>query len=480
MRTFVLVSIIFFARIASAQVLISEIMYAPEGVDAKHEGVELTNNGTEGVDLTGWKFDDGATAKHGLNLPPKNGGQGALVIPVGAHVILADDATIFFSDHTGYQGTVIDTVLDLGNTNDTIAIIDNNGTVIDTVAYDSSLGAKDDGTSLQKIDGVWQASTPTPGTGVSPVQPASDVPAGSQDAQGTSPNNEAVSTTATKNVSYFPVEPQIFTKITAQTQTVSVGAAMTFEGRVWGLKKEPIENARMVWAFGDGATSEGSSVLHTYYYPGEYSVILDASSGYYAASDRVRVVAVAPMLALHTGGDETRSFVAIENRGNDELDLSGWQVEAFGKTFIIPKNTLVSAHKILTLASEVTGLTTPAGSVASLHFPNGTQVSLQGELTATISAPSKEIIYTKPSVHSVETKNPPPENEEASVIGATQGLLPENPKTDLWVWYVGVAFFAALALLGLRFVRKTSTPGLLTADDFDIIDEDEDKKDDLF
>ena len=48
------------------------------------------------------------------------------------------------------------------------------------------------------------------------------------------------------------------------------------------------------------------------------------------------------------------------------------------------------------------------------------------------------------------------------------------------MWYVGVAFLAAFALLGLRLMRTPTASDAITADDFEIIDEDENEKDDLF
>lgn len=465
MRTIALIVIIFFAQIASAQVLINEIQIAP----INERFIELYNPDDTDVDLTDWYIQRKTATGSSF---------GSLITSTQlSGKIIKSHSYFLISRSQLEKSDIVAGSLVLTESN-TIRIRDSKGKDVGQIEW----GSVAEGKSYQRTStGEWAIGTPTLGVAnAGTAQPAPDAPLGSQEAQGASLNNETVSITATNNTSSFPVEPQIFTKITAQAKTVSVGAATTFTGRVWGLKKEPIENARMVWAFGDGSRGEGSTVTHTYYYPGEYTVVIDASSGYYAASDRVKIIAVMPMLAVQTGGDAMRSFVAIENRGKDELDLSEWQVEAQGKTFTIPKNTIVGAHKTLTLASEITGLATLKGMNASLHFPNGAQVSVQGEATPAISAPTKEIIYIKPAVRAVEAKTLPQENQEASVIGATQGLLPENSKTDLWVWYVGVAFFAAIALLGLRFTRKIGTPGLLTADDFDIIDEDEDKKDDLF
>ena len=46
---------------------------------------------------------------------------------------------------------------------------DENLSDIDGVFYDTELGAAGDGKSLQKIDGVWQALSPTPGEFTFPI-----------------------------------------------------------------------------------------------------------------------------------------------------------------------------------------------------------------------------------------------------------------------------------------------------------------------
>ncbi len=461
MRTFALIVVIFFARIASAQVLINEVQIAP----IQERIIELYNASDSDVDLTDWYIQrKTATGSSFGSLITSTQLTGKTIKAHGYFLISRNQLE---------KSDVVAGSLVLTESN-TIRLRDSKGNDVDQVGW----GSIDESKSYQRTSAnVWQVATPTPGVMNTAVQE-------NNSSTNTAPENSSTTSSSgmppVSNVSYFPVEPQIFTKITAQAQTVSVGAATTFTGRAWGLKKEPIENARMTWTFGDGASTEGASVAHTYYYPGEYTVIIDASSGYYAASDRVRIIAVVPLLMLRTGGDEARSFVAIENRGNEELNLSEWQVHVQGKIFMLPKNTLIGAHKTLTLASEVTGLSIAEGSTASLHFPNGSIVSLQEEVKAVA-------IDTKTVVVAAETKKVSalrPAAQTASAIAAFPESIPREPSSPndtLWMWYVGVAFFGVFAALGLRFARGgTSKPETLTADDFEITDEDEDKKDDLF
>ena len=140
----------FFVRQALAfnPIIINEVMYDLTGSDDNHEWVEIKNISVGDIDLTGWKFSDGSN--HNLNLPPKNGGQGSLVIPSGGYAILADRADVFLSDYPGFSGIVIDTVMSLNNAAENLKIIDADGQTVEQISYDNSLGANGDGYSLER------------------------------------------------------------------------------------------------------------------------------------------------------------------------------------------------------------------------------------------------------------------------------------------------------------------------------------------
>lgn len=134
--------------LAGGPLIINEIMYDLAGSDDNHEWVEIKNISVGDIDLTGWKFNDGSN--HNLNLPPKNGGQGSLVIPSGGYAILADRADVFLSDYPGFSGIVIDTVMSLNNAAEILKIIDADGQTVEQISYDNSLGANGDGYSLER------------------------------------------------------------------------------------------------------------------------------------------------------------------------------------------------------------------------------------------------------------------------------------------------------------------------------------------
>lgn len=98
---------------AAQAIVFSEVAYDIAGTDENREWIELYNDTTEPIDLTGYYFFDGAA--HTLIVPPDKGSRGSLVLPPDQFLIVADDATTFIAEHPDYQGTVIDTVMSLPN-----------------------------------------------------------------------------------------------------------------------------------------------------------------------------------------------------------------------------------------------------------------------------------------------------------------------------------------------------------------------------
>ncbi|MCX8015970.1 MAG: lamin tail domain-containing protein [Patescibacteria group bacterium] len=134
---------------ATGPIIINEIMYDLEGADSGLEWVELKNISSEPVDLTGWKFNDGSN--HLLNIPPKNGGQGGMVISPQGFAILADKADLFLQNHPNFLGTVIDTAMSLNNTAATLRLIDNNGNIVEEASYIKTQGGNGNGFSLERV-----------------------------------------------------------------------------------------------------------------------------------------------------------------------------------------------------------------------------------------------------------------------------------------------------------------------------------------
>jgi dienelactone hydrolase len=145
--------------IESGDILINEIMYNPPGVDTNLEWIELYNNDTKEINITGWQFYE-ADEYNRLTLI-----QGSMIIPAGGYAIIADDATTFLNGHPACNCTVIESGFWLSNTGDSITLKDASSAIIDEVSYHNSWGASGNGKTLQRnATGGWDESLVDGGT----------------------------------------------------------------------------------------------------------------------------------------------------------------------------------------------------------------------------------------------------------------------------------------------------------------------------
>lgn len=150
--------LLFFPSLALA-LQINEIMYDLPGSDSGREWIELFQEEKECVNLSGWKLYEGGT-NHRLNLY-----QGQMILCAGEYAIIADKPEKFLADNHGFSGTIIDSSFSLSNTGETLALKDSAGTIIENISYNSDLGAKGNGKSLERNSTGWFESiaNSTPG-----------------------------------------------------------------------------------------------------------------------------------------------------------------------------------------------------------------------------------------------------------------------------------------------------------------------------
>lgn len=444
----------------SAQVVLNEIQISP----TSERFIELYNSGDSDVDVTGWyiqrKTATGSSFSSLITSTQLNG------------KTIKGNGYFLISRTPSEKSDIVIDNLTLTEVN-TIRIRDSKGADVDQIAWT----AIPDGKSYQRVSAnEWVIATRTPGASNNTSEQSAPPPSISQS-----------SFPSTLTLSNFPVEPQITVSAGETSRTALAGAPIVFSGKVFGLKKEPIENARIIWSFGDGGSGDGQSVSHIYYYPGEYIVALEAASGFYSASARIRVTVGTPQLTLHTGGDTVHSFISIENQANSEIDLSGWSISAQNKDFTFPQNTILGAHKTVSFAPEVTGLITPLGVFASLRFPNGTPVPLYQENTLSPTTTSISSEKSSGKMASKQSISPPVQlrglqtrEQMASPVNTLSdppvhsGTLRSLKRGMGWLWYLGAALLGALAFLGFRLSRiwkKTDS-----VDEYEIIEDETDEK----
>ena len=112
-----------------ADVEITHVTYDPPGSDAGHEWVEITNKGSESVNVATYRFrEDGVN--HKLTLA-----SGTSTLPAGASAIIASDPTTYASDYPNNTESVFKSSFSLSNTGETLALVNASGTVEYTMSY---------------------------------------------------------------------------------------------------------------------------------------------------------------------------------------------------------------------------------------------------------------------------------------------------------------------------------------------------------
>ncbi|MBI2045858.1 MAG: lamin tail domain-containing protein [Parcubacteria group bacterium] len=471
--------LIFLPFCTHASVRIVEIMYDLPGADAGREWIKIYNDGTESVDLTGWKFNDGSN--HVLNAPPKNGGTGSMIFSPHGYAILASDAVQFVAEYT-VSISVIDTVMNIGQQNDnvyTVALVLPDGSTGDTASYTTALGANGDGKSLQLINGVWQAASTTLDTMAQTTNDATTA--------GESPKESSAA--VSESASIWSIDTNSISAFAGNDREVIVGADTLFSGKAIGTAGKPLEDARFVWSFGDGASIEGASVLHAFLYPGKYRIVLDVSSGKYAASDFLTVNALPADIIISRVASGADSFIELYNKTLRDLDLSWWRLKSGNLYFTFPKNTfLLSGAKII-FPFRITKLPIVNREEVSLLYPNGEVVvvyteveeaapiarsrvsSSQSQISASLLQKT-ELTASNKDFLPVPQETKTTKKEAVLALAATLPAVKELPKASSyspWLWGLGVLGITLTAVGGIVFSRKKDGEEL-TADDIKIVE----------
>lgn len=146
-----------------ANLEINEIMYdLKTGSDDGREWVEIYNNSDVSVDLPSYRLFE-ADTNHKIKLV-----EGDTSIPAKGYAIIISSPIKFKTDWSNLFTepvfvNIFDSSFSLNNDGEVLMIKDKDLKIIDQYTYKSNLGGAGDGKSLQKINGVWQGATPTPG-----------------------------------------------------------------------------------------------------------------------------------------------------------------------------------------------------------------------------------------------------------------------------------------------------------------------------
>ncbi len=461
-------------EVSPPALVFTEIMYNPESADNggkvsdgtyfSKEWVELHNASSAPINLTDWKFNDGAN--HLLNIPPEKGGQGSMVIPPGGFAILTDDAATFLRDHPGFPGTVIDTVMSLTNTSKTISLINTSGAIVDTLTYQNTWGADGNGYTLEKKnvlglnDGTnWQESSVPGGTPGAPYTVENQAPIIENQDPVSDEASEPVSSPAPPATTNAANAPPAIAATVTKTRA-AVGETLTFDASDTYDPNGGTLTFR--WDFGDGTTLPGETVTHSYTKTGTYTVTILVNDGALEAYDTLSLAITEPyyastvfineILPNSSGADSEGEWIEVMNESGELVDLSAWQLddsEGGSNPFVFPPGTVITAHSFLVFTRPQTkiALNNDKDEVR-LIWPNGrvlhevtyekskegwsaARFGMEWEWTSTPTSGSTNVAHSSAQGSKEETiKNETVENNaESSTITSIVAPLSETSKT---------------------------------------------------
>ena len=415
MRTIgLLLLTILFPVYAHAAILITEVMYDYPGSEGSgdHDWVEVYNNGQSTIDLGGSTV---RFMERGSNHLITSFEGGSIVLAPGAVAIIANNPSQVKMDFPSI-GLLLDSSFSLTGTTTPLGIIVD-GVNVSSSSYVPVASASNLGDSLHFTNGNWIASTPTPG-----IYADSSVPAESPLVATIAP--VAVSPASTAPPEYIPI-PKL--RILASgDRIVSSGADTSFTAVVYDSKGNKRDEALVRWSFGDGMQRTGANVLHAYYDPGEYIVIVHATTSD-GGDARSEIVVTVKNAGIRIASVSSRG-ITLANDDSRTLDLSLWRLDVGGKEFKIPADTQILAGRTILFPSQVIDL--PSTDSASLLYPSGEMADTYPK-TSSVSHTPISSEDRQPSVSVMSYKKIQTVEQGVSPITSTSVIIKKNEEAVL-------------------------------------------------
>lgn len=396
--------------LSNAQVVINEVQLSPTG----ERFIELRNQGSEGVDLTGWFIQRKTASGSAFNsLVSQTHFEGKSIDGNGFFLI------------TRNVGSNWDIYLDNLTLTESNTLLLKNGSgsagEVDKVGWGSANDCQSpcpsnppEGQSIQRTSTGWVTSTPTP------RQVNAQIDSGTSNESNTSTTTTSnTSSTSSGNVSAHysstPLSskaPETSLKIGAGRERLgSVGSPLEFKAEgVSGVTRD------VRWNFGDGSEGYGETVVHTYEFPGEYVVVVSTQNNSTQAVSRVNVKIIDADLVV-TNADPAK--ISIKNNSTHEINMYGRALWAEERTFLFSEDTIIRAGQEISFSSRITGLYPQAATSVQILVVGDTEnakisTKIEEEKSEKISEIKREIAslsqalslaYTQQTSHSSSVSN---------------------------------------------------------------------------
>jgi len=330
----------------------------------------------------------------------------------------------------------------------------------------SGIGSGSNYADIALLITVGDADVPDSGTD----QTASSTPTSTpSDSTSTSTVQDAIAHSSSVGpAEYLPIPTLRI--ITGGARTISAGADTAFTATVYDSKGNKRDDAFVTWSFGDGMKRTGASVFHAYYDPGEYIVVVHATTSD-GGDMLVENIVTVKDASIKIASVSARG-IALTNNSSRTLDLSLWRLSAGGKEFKIPTDTQILSGRTILFPSQIIQL--PISNTASLLYPSGEVAATYPANTASSQMnasmqPSPAIVgykQTQTIEPIISTKTNIQKNDEAVLapaaateLAAAGAALPDSPKTSPQTGATGIfksswtlGFIGVVALAASAFI----------------------------
>ena len=347
-------------------------------VSSDHEWIELYNDGDPSLNLSGWKLvatdsSDDTKEKFSISLTGDILAKGYFLIEKKHSA--SDAAPYLASDFTAISFSLV-------NTGETLRLKNADGTKIDEVIspFKTKWEKGDNVTkeTMQRNGTAWVTAEATPRAQNKTVDTTINETTGDTTPDTPDDTTSSHSSTLDTSAHVSPLPLSSFSQkqelyISAgRDRIAAAGSPVLFETYAIDAKGVRSQNISSVWSFGDGGQAGGMKVTHTYKYPGDYAVVLNASAGGNEAVSRAEVRVFAPKIVLTAEADGS---ITLSNDSAYEINIGGWKVAGTGGNFIFPSDTIVKTGKQISISKMISRIDLSASGSIKLSSPDGVMVA---------------------------------------------------------------------------------------------------------
>lgn len=379
MRPYVLALMFLAPSLAHGAVLINEIAWMGSEGDANDEWIELYNDGTETVSLEGWA----------IYAIPTNGGNSQILVQLTGDIVGSDfsvlKSTYGDGDVKDESVNAISYTQRMSNDGLTLTLCRTNvatacpsediedqiagGTGWKDIGGDNTTKDTAQRTSSGWVTGLAKQGEPNVETGTPP-------PSGSSGSSGSSSGGSKAKVVPKKVT--LPVEREELTLTLTAPSIVYVNQAVLFVLTPEGAGRATRNSLQYQWNFGDTYTSHTQKPTHTYAYPGEYVVYVEARFAESKASLRHDVTVLPVPLSL---GRTERGDILLHNNAQYEVDVTGYQL--FGETyFTFPPYSIIKPQGTLSISRSRVG----AGQATTIFLYDPDRVFVASSRDTSVAA----------------------------------------------------------------------------------------------